>query len=92
MELPPLPEPDTHCWDDDSHKDVWSHSDEQLRTYVAAAVAAAIAEEREVCALIAERTFEGASYGQDGDSGYDFMGENSAAAIRARSAPHTQEG
>ena len=26
MTLPPLPEPDTHCFDDDVGKDVWSHS------------------------------------------------------------------
>ena len=29
--FPPLPEPDTHCWDDDTQKDCWSHSPNQLR-------------------------------------------------------------
>ena len=24
--LPPLPEPDTHCFDDDTGRDVWSYS------------------------------------------------------------------
>jgi hypothetical protein len=47
----------------------------------AEAFAALLADE---CAKIAENTFEGGCSGQDGDSGYDFMGENSAAAIRAR--------
>ena len=31
--LPPLPTPDTHCWDDDTEKDVWSHSPEQMIVY-----------------------------------------------------------
>jgi hypothetical protein len=39
-ELPPPPEPDTHCWDDDVGRDVWSYSAEQMRIYAAAAVAA----------------------------------------------------
>lgn len=30
---PELPEPDTHCFDDDTGKDVWSHSPDQLRAY-----------------------------------------------------------
>ena len=34
-ELPPLPDPDTHCWDDDVGKDCWSHSKEQVRAYAA---------------------------------------------------------
>ena len=33
MTLPPLPEPDTHCWDEDTSKDVWSHSADQMRAY-----------------------------------------------------------
>ena len=28
-----MPEPDTHCYDDDVGRDVWSHSPEQMRTY-----------------------------------------------------------
>lgn len=32
-ELPVLPEPDTHCFDEDTGKDVWSHSTEQVRKY-----------------------------------------------------------
>lgn len=33
---PPLPEPDTHCWDDDTSKDVWSYSAELMREIIAA--------------------------------------------------------
>ena len=33
MTLPPLPEPDTHCFDDDTGLDVWSHSPDQMRAY-----------------------------------------------------------
>ena len=38
--LLPLPEPDTHCWDDDLCKDVWSHSADQMHAYARAAIAA----------------------------------------------------
>lgn len=31
-----LPEPDTHCWDDDSSKDVWSYSPELVRQIIEA--------------------------------------------------------
>lgn len=31
-----LPEPDTHCWDDDSSKDVWSYSPELVRKIIEA--------------------------------------------------------
>ncbi len=31
-----LPDPDTHCWDDDSSKDVWSYSPELVRQIVEA--------------------------------------------------------
>jgi len=34
-----LPPPDTHCWDEDTSKDVWSHSADQLRAYAEQAVA-----------------------------------------------------
>ena len=50
MTLPPLPEPDTHCFDDDVGKDVWSHSPEQLHAYGEACAAA----EREACAKLCE--------------------------------------
>lgn len=30
----PLPDADTHCYDEDTGKDVWSHSAEQMRAYV----------------------------------------------------------
>jgi hypothetical protein len=39
-QLPPLPEPDTHCFDEDTGRDCWSYSADQLRAYAAAAVAA----------------------------------------------------
>ena len=39
-----LPPPDTHCWDEDTSKDVWSHSADQMRAYAELAVAAERAE------------------------------------------------
>ena len=33
MTLPPLPDPDTHCLDDDTGLDVWSHSPKQMATF-----------------------------------------------------------
>ena len=54
MTLPPLPPPDTHCWDEDTSKDVWSHSADQMRAYAEQAVAA----ERERCAqMVAGKPF-----------------------------------
>ena len=38
-QLPPLPEPDTHCFDDDTGKDVWSYSADQMHAYALAALA-----------------------------------------------------
>ena len=38
MTLPPMPQPDTHCLDDDTGKDVWSHSADQMRAYAELAV------------------------------------------------------
>lgn len=38
--LPPLPKPDTHCFDDDTGKDVWSHSPAQMQAYAIAAIQA----------------------------------------------------
>lgn len=32
-EMPELPRPDTHCFDDDTGKDVWSYSADQMRSY-----------------------------------------------------------
>lgn len=32
-----LPEPDTHCWDDDTQKDVWSYSKELVEQMLAQA-------------------------------------------------------
>lgn len=47
--------------------------------------AALVAEE---CARIAENTYEGgSSNSENGDSGYDFNGDNSAEAIRATFPP-----
>ncbi len=37
---PALPAPDTHCHDEDTGRDVWSYSAEQMRAYAAQAVAA----------------------------------------------------
>ena len=52
MTLPPMPQPDTHCLDDDTGKDVWSHSADQMRAYAEQAVAA----ERERLAQALDRT------------------------------------
>ena len=49
-----LPPPDTHCWDEDTSKDVWSHSADQMRAYAEQAVAA----ERERCATVCEAWME----------------------------------
>ena len=54
MTLPPLPEPDTHCFDEDTRKDVWSYSVELVQAYAAAAVAA----EREACAKLCDTARE----------------------------------
>lgn len=40
MTEPKMPEPDTHCFDDDTGRDVWSHSPAQVRAYAARAVEA----------------------------------------------------
>ena len=38
--LPPPPKPDTHCFDEATGKDVWSHSPEQMQAYALAAIEA----------------------------------------------------
>lgn len=35
------PKPDTHCWDDDEERDVWSYSKDQVREIVRMEVEAA---------------------------------------------------
>lgn len=42
-ELPPLTHPDTHCFDSDTGKDVWSYSADLTHAYASAAIDAAIA-------------------------------------------------
>lgn len=54
MTLPPLPEPDTHCFDDDVGKDVWSHSPEQLHAYGEACAAAERERLRDLLRLVAD--------------------------------------
>lgn len=71
MTLPPLPKPDTHCFDSDERKDVWSHSPDQLRAY-GIACAEAMKEE---CARVCE------SWGA-----WNKTANDCAAAIRALSA------
>ena len=41
-----LPDPDTHCFDDDTGQDVWSYSESQMLAYGAAW----LLDERERCA------------------------------------------
>ena len=43
-DVPPLPPPDTHCFDDDTGRDVWSYSAAQMRAYALAARRAALEE------------------------------------------------
>ena len=73
MTLPPLPEPDTHCFDDDTGLDVWSHSPDQMHAYGEACAAA----ERERCAKLADE------YATWGGSNFAAWFEKLAAAIRA---------
>jgi hypothetical protein len=40
MSLPLLPAPDTHCFDTDTGKDVWSYSEAQVLAFQAATVEA----------------------------------------------------
>ena len=42
-----LPDPDTHCWDEDTQKDVWSYSKELVEQMLAQASAARIAAQTE---------------------------------------------
>ena len=83
VELPvPVPVPDTHCYDTDEERDVWSHSPDQMRTYgdarEAAGYARGVAEERERCAAICDRM------GNPLNVKYEGGGcRKAAAAIRA---------
>jgi hypothetical protein len=78
MNLPPLPEPDTHCFDDESGtpKDVWSHSAEQMTAYATTAVLA----ERERCAAIVEN-MEAPNWPHHVETTFDFC-EALASEIR----------
>ena len=67
MTLPPLPEPDTHCFDNDTGLDVWSHSPDQMRAYGEACTLA----ERERCLDICEQHYS-----------IEFIAQNIAAEIR----------
>lgn len=50
------------------------------------AIEDAVLAEREECAKLAEKTYEGSGRsGYEDESGYDFYGERSAEAIRERS-------
>lgn len=37
--MPPLPVPDTHCFDEDTNLDCWSYSADQMHAYAIAALA-----------------------------------------------------
>lgn len=49
--MPPLPEPDTHCYDEDTGEDVWSHSPAQVLAYAQAVADARVREAMERDAL-----------------------------------------
>ena len=54
MSLPPLPTPDTHCFDEDTGISCWSHSTEQMQAYGQVCRAAALEEAAQVCSHKAE--------------------------------------
>lgn len=76
-----LPPPDTHCWDEDTSKDVWSHSADQMRAYAEQAVAA----ETERCAALCEGAREAANHSSNGARRIAAMAmaESCAKLIRA---------
>jgi len=49
MNFPLLPDPDTHCFDEDTKTDCWSHSPEQLQEYAKQVREAAIEAAAKVC-------------------------------------------
>lgn len=59
MSPPPLPTPDTHCFDDDTGVECWSHSPAQMQAYGQACREAALEE----AAMAAESGFK---YAKDG--------------------------
>ncbi len=56
-----LPEPDTHCYDTDEERDVWSHSPDQMRTYGDAREAAGYARGRAEAGLVLQTNIGGGS-------------------------------
>ncbi len=61
MKLPELPQPDTHCFDTDTDKDVWSYSKEQVLALREATV--------EACAKMCDETAVTHEQGDDAATG-----------------------
>ena len=82
-DIPPLPPPDTHCFDDDTGRDVWSYSAAQMRAYALAARRAALEEAAKLCESTYPELHDGAMV--------EFLcfsdPADCAAAIRALAVP-----
>ena len=90
-DLPPLPKPDTHCFDEDTRKDCWSYSATQMHAYALEAIrASATSAPEQPANQAAEATIERISAvcsGPDAQpSRYDIesiFADQSAAAYKA---------
>ena len=101
-QLPPLPEPDTHCFDDDTGKDVWSYTADQMHAYALAALAKQaqepVDERAEFEASMREkhgwvaRDFQSDSFGYfDGHTATAWLAWQARAALQSP-APQTKGG
>lgn len=81
--FPPLPEPDTHCWDDDTQKDCWSHSPNQLRARDLEIWRMVLEAAADVCEQLAWPGRNHSDYIQ----GQNDLSDKAATAIRALPEP-----
>jgi len=72
-----LPPPDTHCFDEDTKRDVWSYSPELVRTMLEAATADTARKCVEVCEAFSEN---------GGEFGYSEREAYRSAALDCRDA------
>jgi len=77
-----LPTPDTHCFDEDTKRDVWSYSPELVRTMLEAATADTARKCVEVCERQVASRLEGRRLG-DRTLGEADGADACAAAIRS---------
>ena len=89
-----LPQPDTHCHDDDTGLSVWSYSHDLVRSIVAAAIAEERAQWMDLaCAGLA--VLQGPDKRAQSRTSHQNVSDTLDAlvrVVRARSAPRTQEG